>query len=122
MTTEEEIEFIRSWAGKNKLYLDTEGTCGFGRECVGVVYGDHYPEYDGGDERVTPDYEDTPNYYHKTDCVAVLGRGPEAIHELYLWIKKLVDNGATVEIRDRKPDNVIDALFHGYQEPWVIVP
>ena len=92
MTLNEKIAWMKNWAEPQGLEVVTEGECGFGRKCVGLsaVAGECYPDYKWYDENWN--YADkngevwTPDdAYHKHECVAVLGRGENAINQLYDW-------------------------------------
>ena len=126
VSAEEEITFLRNWAANNKAYFEDEGSVGFGRECVGIVKGDEYPAYRHYEQVPPPEYlqlvhecaeADPPDgvedAYHKHDCLAVLGRGPSAIHQLYVWVKHLEARDIVIgEIRRRQVD-MVNLLFHG---------
>ena len=79
MTHEERITWLASYAARIGARLETEGECGFGRPCVGLIRNSVYPDYP----------EDAPvpieTAYHKHNCLAVLGRGEQAIADLYDW-------------------------------------
>lgn len=98
---------IKEFADRFKLTFEEEGECGFGRECVGLTVGENYVDYNPStysdyeyvkafyDERL---YDIPPeNAYHKHNCLAVLGRGEDAIRELSEWVEKLNELGAVVE-------------------------
>lgn len=98
---------IQSFASKHKLIFEDEGECGFGRECVGLTNGDSYVDYNPID-RVNYNYiegfynerfnEIAPlDAYHKHDCLAVLGRGDDAIRQLSDWVDALNEMGVVVE-------------------------
>lgn len=96
------LQWMAEWCAKNSLALNLQGECGFGRECVGVLAGDSYPEYEWYDdqwERADSNGEVwTPaDAYHKHPCVAVLGRGDDAEEQLYQWLKWFDDNGFKVK-------------------------
>lgn len=126
---EEVRQFLRNWAADNKAVFDWEGECGFGRECVGISRGGHwvYLTVCGGEEyRIIeggPPWDlvcappETPDAYHKTDCMAVLGRGEERIQQLFFWVKKLADNNVGIEMIERPPMNSIDAMLNGLVVP-----
>jgi hypothetical protein len=102
MTHQDKIEWMEQWATANGLELTLEGECGIMRECVGVLCGNIYPDYEWYDEeweRIDPNGEVfTPeNAYHKHPCVAVLGRGENAEAQLYDWLKWFDDNGFKLE-------------------------
>ena len=109
MTREEKFNWMAIYCAKNNLALTVEGECGFGRECVGVLSGDTYPDYEWSDARYNriDDNDEvwTPkDAYHKHPCVAVLGRGEEAEDQLYQWLKWFDDNGFKHEIVDMVQD------------------
>lgn len=98
---------IKEFADRFKLTFEEEGECGFGRECVGLTVGENYVDYNPSTH---PDYEyvkefyderlygiPPENAYHKHNCLAVLGRGEDAIRELSEWVEKLNELGAVVE-------------------------
>ncbi len=106
-TIEQCRENIQEFANRFKIIFEDEGECGFGRECVGLTSGTSYIDYN---PHKHPDYDQIeefyderlsqiapPNAYHKHDCLAVLGRGDEAIRELSDWVDKLNELGAVVE-------------------------
>jgi len=99
------------FAIQHKLIFEDEGECGFLRDCVGFLSRSgnwiaHNP-YNSIDYKPVPDLEcaaayppkEVKNAYHKYDCLAILGRGEEAIHELALWVLHLESQG-TVSVRD----------------------
>ena len=115
MTHEEKIEWMIKWAHKNKVVLNLEGECGFGRECVGIISHDNYPDYewyDGNDARIDNNGEVwTPNdAYHKHPCVAVLGRGEVAEEQLYDWLKWFDENNFKVEVTMKKDIAKLDPI------------
>lgn len=91
---------IQEFANQHKLIFEDEGECGFGRECVGLIdkrgsWVDYnpcsHPNYEPIEELNDERLDDiTPaDAYHKHDCVAVLGRGDEAIKQLSEWVDEL---------------------------------
>lgn len=86
----ERLEWMAVWCATNNCQLQLEGSVGFMRECVGILNHGNYPVY-GEDVTFTPE-----NAYHKHDCVAVLGRGPDVEKELYDWLKWFEEHGYTV--------------------------
>lgn len=127
----DECEFMAKWVAKQGCALTLEGEVGFGRPAVGVMKLDHYPDWRGyeGDwydldapvvdawwqvEEAHP----PPNvdYYHKHDCLAVLGHTHESVEQLYKWVEKLSDNGIIVASIARKPRDMVDAVVHGHQQ------
>lgn len=98
---------IQNFANTHKLIFEDEGECGFGRECVGLTNGGNYVDYNPTCE---PDYDyvegfyderfydiTPPDAYHKHNCIAVLGRGDDAIRQLSDWVDKLNEIGVKVE-------------------------
>ena len=141
----DETAFLALWAARYGAALQLEGTCGFGRECVGITHGSSYPDWqdtdgmmkhwDSGDHEaqckgagacqwVSPweveaaappaGLEDA---YHKHPCLAVLGRGRNAVHQLYLWVKHLDDSGVGIVALDRQPTDAVSAMLHGFAQP-----
>lgn len=106
----EKIKWMREWCAKNGLELKLEGECGFGRECVGVSVEDHYPDYEWTDddtwERIDSNGEVwiPEDAYHKSPCVAVLGRGEDSESQLYEWLKWFDSNGFILEVGDAEMD------------------
>lgn len=103
LTAEQKRDWMAIWCAKNHAQLSLDGSCGFGRECVGILVGDNYPDYYWHDSKT---YERADNNgrvwtpedaYHKCDCVAVLGRGDEAEDQLYRWLKWFDENDFTAE-------------------------
>jgi len=105
-TIEQCIANIQEFANKNKVVFDSEGECGFGRECVGLRSGDNWLSYNPLNmetydpiEKYYDDrhYELSPeNAYHKGDYLCVLGRGDGAIRELSEWVDELKHLDASV--------------------------
>lgn len=105
MTTQKKIAWLEEWCKKEGLHLVLEGECGFGRDCVGVISSDEdaYPDYTWYDAEYnradTNGKVWTPeNAYHKHPCTAVLGRGDDAIGQLYVWCKWFEDNDFHYEV------------------------
>lgn len=122
-----EEEYLISWAFKQNARYQPEGECGFGRECVGILASNgHYPDWDGyeGDDYHTPGWvtpdaappDGVEDAYHKHPCLAVLGRDPEAVHQLYLWVRHLDEHGVGIKMLPRRPTAAIDAMFHGMEQ------
>ena len=113
------------WAVKNNLRLTFEGECGFGRECVGVLADEQYPDYEWYDDDYEREDENgdvwTPkDAYHKHPCVAVLGRGEDAESQLYEWLMWFDANGFKVETGIQPVDPKLGAIAfilgkHTYQ-------
>lgn len=100
MNIKEAKKICQDFAIQHKLIFEDEGECGFGRECVGLLsksgnWLDYNPRnnttfepIDGcQSEDVYPPSD--VEAYHKHSCMAVLGRGNEAIIGLAKWVQKL---------------------------------
>jgi len=96
MTHDEKTQWMAVWCAKNGARLDLEGECGLGRECVGIVRNETFPDY--GDECWLPE-----GAYHKHPCVAVLGRGEEVEAQLYEWLRWFDENEYTVAAYVKNP-------------------
>lgn len=124
MTHEEKVQWMIQWAHKNKVRLELEGEVGFGRECVGILCGDNFPDYEwynGDDYSKRADNNGkvwTPeDAYHKHTCVAVLGRGEPAEAQLYEWLKWFDDNGFKIVSvpRDTRGMHPIQLMISGIE-------
>lgn len=104
MTHKEKIDWMLHWCLKNKVMLQLEGECGFGRECVGILTEGHYPDYDWEGKDENEKIWLPKDAYHKHDCVAVLGRGRKAENQLYKWLKWFDDNNYSVKTGDNEID------------------
>jgi hypothetical protein len=109
----DQIEWLRGWAAKNECKLDIQGTVGFGRPCVGIVYeggnafGGHYISYawygmEGNAEELRKVNRIVrnaapPDAYHKDDYLAVLGEGYGALEQLYDWVVAIDAAGLVTE-------------------------
>lgn len=76
------VEYARSL--NYQCWFNPEGEIGMGRECVGIGIDGHYLEYD---EDIG--VKSAPDAYHKGPYLAVLGRGDDAIDQLYQWCHRL---------------------------------
>lgn len=121
-------EICERFAIKHKVIFEDEGTCGFGRECVGFIgrndsYIDHNPSHDEtGNWKVREGFEDDRLYsppgvnaYHKHDCLAVLGRGEEAIRQLAEWVTHLESLGEVEIVEYETGYKGVELLLKG---PW----
>lgn len=125
----EHVLFLTNWAAKHGADVTFNGTCGFGRECVGVLIGGQYLDY-GHLWDLWRDYQGKwdelwwapEDAYHKHDCMAVLGLGPAAVEQLYEWAKFLDEHGWTVAEQSRRPDHMLDAMLHGFSTPMLMPP
>jgi hypothetical protein len=101
-------KICENFAIEHKVIFDDEGECGFGRPCVGFRDGswiahnpdkmkpsewghDYHPIDDlKCDACLPPEGVDA---YHKHDCLAVLGRGDDAITQLAEWVVYMQSQG-----------------------------
>jgi hypothetical protein len=108
MTRNEKRLWMLEWCTNNGCTLALESSCGFGRDCVGVLVGDNFPEYEWWDDDYTERQDPngkvwTPEgAYHKHPCVAVLGHGEEAEDQLFQWLKWFDKEGFKVEEHTRR--------------------
>jgi hypothetical protein len=122
MKHEEKIDWMIKWAHKNKCRLELEGECGFGRPCVGILSDEMYPSYHWYDSKTYEPLDNNGNVwcpenaYHKSDVVAVLGRGEYAETQLYVWLKWFDDNGFKLVVTPRdisKDEHPIQTMLYG---------
>ena len=129
MTTD--IEYLQEFATRHKIVFDDEDECGFGRECVGLRHGGNYIDHNPHDcttyepikEAVCDAARETSpeDAYHKHDCLAVLGRGADAIKQLADWVRAL-ETAGTVEIVDYKTGAAgIQAVISGVSGKAIVV-
>jgi len=106
MNHSKKIEWMHKYAADHNVVLTLEGECGFGRECVGILLNESYPDYP--EEVWVPD-----DAYHKHACVAVLGRGEDAENQLYLWLQWFNKHKyIPVETKlENPPDDYISLMF-----------
>ncbi len=122
MTKKQHIQNIQEFANKHKVVLELEGECGFGRECVGLLHGNNYVDFNPTDDTTyeyikgffDPRLDEImpPKAYHKHDCLAVLGRDEESIRQLSEWVDKLKELDVTIESYDTGATGV-QALISG---------
>jgi len=103
MTHQEKLQWMADYATRHGVTLELEGEVGFGRECVGIVCANNsYPAYSWFNhdtwERTDLNGEiwAPEGAYHKSDCVAVLGRGEDAESQLYDWLVWFDAHGFTI--------------------------
>jgi hypothetical protein len=124
----EHVLFLTGWASRHGATVTFAGECGLGRKCVGVLAGHAYLDYGhlhglfGHDEDKWALWWTPEDSYHKRDCMAVLGRGPDAVAQLYEWAKWLDGHGWTVTNSYRQPKDHLDAAFHGLTEARLMPP
>lgn len=116
-----QIVYITEWASRYGATLQLAGEVGFGRECVGVLKGGVYIDTAEikGREAYQPggDWWEPEDSYHKHDCLAVLGRGGEALAQLYEWVKWLDGHGYGIEEVYRQPASDVDLALNGISLP-----
>jgi len=125
----DETRYLAAWAERYGALLQTEGEVGFGRSCVGITKDGTYPGYREYEHvefallhecpEAAPPAE-VKDAYHKHDCLAVLGRGPDIIHQLYAWVRHLEAQGIGIAVLPRRPANDIDALINGHEVPVLV--
>lgn len=130
-TIEECKAIINEFAIRFKLIFQEEGEVGIGRECVGLTNGNNYVEYNPSNIQTGEDIPEfynpvfneiaPPHAYHKHPCIAVLGRGEEAIRELTDWVIKLNELGVIVENYPTGATGM-QILFSGTHSPAVRIP
>lgn len=118
------MKICEAFALKHKLVFGDEGEVGFGRECVGFKHGDSYVDYNPltnnytdyvheYDSRLVPP-ENTPDAYHKHDCLVVLGRGEKAVSQLARWVESLESHGEVyIDQYETGHKDFINITFHG---------
>lgn len=124
-------ENIQKFANRFKLIFEDEGECGFGRECVGLTDGNNWVNYNPTHAET---YEDIEGFYderlfeiapkdayHKHYCLAVLGRGENAIRQLSEWVDKLNELGVVVEEYETGATG-IQAMISGTHNYAVRIP
>lgn len=116
----EHIVFLTEWAARWGAHLQIAGTVGFGRECVGIAHDGSYIDYSGLTSQA--EFWTPEDAYHKHDCLAVLGRGDDAITQLHDWVKWLDEHGYTVETVARNPSSGLEAIIHGLSVSRLVPP
>lgn len=115
VTYEQMVEWLQAWAAKLGAQLRLSGEIGFGRECVGITREDMYPEYTWYDAATQSwpngDVWSPEDAYHKGEYVAVLGRGEDAVRELYEWGRWFDARGFTLEVSDAVPQPGLHPMF-----------
>ena len=103
MKRADKIIWMLAYAERMHVKLELNGSIGFGRECVGVLFEGSYVEYRWYDnETYKPldkngDVWRPDDAYHKGDYVAVLGTGIKAENQLYKWLKFFDSEGFHLE-------------------------
>lgn len=124
MTHRTAKEICEKFALKHKVIFDEEGTCGFGRSCVGFSSGsgwvDHNPrELSGVYARIDELACEAANpplgvdAYHKHDCLAVLGLGSEPVIQLATWVRHMEAAGDVKIMSYATGATGIQALMYG---------
>lgn len=131
LTIKECIKGIQEFANKHKVIFEDEGECGFGRECVGLTNGSQwiaFNPYDKNTYEPLPEYHSDKFYeispedaYHKSDCIAVLGRGAEAIRQLHEWITKLDELNVVMASIPTGASDPITLMLQGTHTPIFMI-
>ncbi len=137
----EVIKKLNDFAIRHKVILQENGTCGFGRPCVGFELSDCYIDFNPNDceDKIPKNKKTREGYikefycedffapkgveaYHKHDCLAVLfyeesGR-EEALRQLLQWIEN-IESKHKVEIVkvENKFNNIIESMLKGLYTP-----
>ena len=118
-----QLLYLTKFAARWGCVLVLNGEVGFGRPCVGISSDSAYVDYQHiWDLRPQPEFWSPVDAYHKHDCLAVLGHGPDSVSQLYDWVRWLDEHGWTVETVDRHPRDGLDALFHGLSTTRLVPP
>lgn len=122
---------IQEFANKHKIVFDDEGETGFGRPCVGLSHGDNWVAFNPTNSTTYGHIEEfynekleeiqPPNAYHKHDCLAVLGRGEEAIKQLSDWVDALKELNAEIKTYETGAEG-LQALLTGLTGKCVFIP
>jgi len=111
MTRQEKLDWMINWAHKNKVILELEGSCGIGRDCVGITAKGLYPDYHWYDDSYEKIDENgdvwvPEDAYHKHECVAVLHHGENSEAQLYEWLQWFDTNNFTVEAKQAGEEQI----------------
>lgn len=123
-TVEEHKANIEEFCERFELTFEDEGEVGFGRECVGILKGTNYVNYNpslsGGNYDTIKELFDEEFYglapedaYHKHDCLCVLGRSDESIKQLSEWVDALNEYGVEV-VEYETGAQGLQAMMTGY--------
>lgn len=110
---------IKQFADEHGVVFKTDSEIGFGRPCAGLLYEDHYVEFNPMDD----DYEYLPEFhdprldnikpehaYHKGNFIAVLGDDENAVAELSNWVDELRKLEVTMQPR-KAPASTLQGLL-----------
>jgi len=133
LTAAEARAICERFALQHKVIFDDEGSCGFDRDCVGFRDGDRWVDHNPYDQG-SPTYAqiaklackaayppDDVDAYHKHDCLAVLGRGDDAIIGLAKWVLKLEAAGTVEIVTYTTGATGLQAMFSGLTAKAVVV-
>lgn len=131
LTPKKARKICQDFANKHKVIFNDEGECGFGRECVGFESGERWIDFNPYKH---PDYTpieelqcdgvlppDGVNNYHKHDCLAVLGRGEEAVMQLARWVLSMESKGDVKIITYNTGATGMQAMFTDFLSKAVVV-
>jgi hypothetical protein len=121
-TRAEQIVYLTDWAARNGATLQPQGTVGIGRDCVGILVSESYP--DTGDVKwgggaFAGEWWEPEDSYHKHDCLCVLGHGDGPLRQLYYWVRWLDKHGFEIREEPRQVSSQIDLLIHGASRAYV---
>lgn len=119
-------ENCQRFANAHKVVFEDHGEVGFGRPCVGFKHGGNYVNYNPlrypdyayvwpRDERLLAPPE-TPDAYHKHDCLAVLVHDANyavAVLQLDAWVRHLEAQGAVSVVDFQTGATGVQALLSG---------
>lgn len=106
------LAMMTEWAGRFGATIQSRGEVGFGRPCVGVVYGQSYVDLSNndymGDYQCVPTPDGVEDAYHKHECMAVLVHEDDydrALEQLCLWIEWCIAEDYGIKIESRRTMN-----------------
>jgi hypothetical protein len=131
---------LEAWAKNIDGITLHVGACGFGRPCIGfkvdgsdnwVAYEPpyRYPDYtqDEPDKRLQPNWESTPDAYHKHPCMCVLydynGVSLDgAAEQLLAWCNSIAGYGTPTVTQMSTGATGLQAVFGGTYESVLTLP
>jgi hypothetical protein len=125
-------KICEKFALEHKIIFDEEGECGFGRKCVGFNSGDSWIDHNPINNKTYKPIKkfacvnamppEGVNCYHKHNCLAVLGRGEEAVIQLATWVKSMQKAGRVTIVKyPKNPSSALQALFTGIVGRTVVI-
>lgn len=116
-----------NWAMENQCVI-TEGECGFGRPCVGILRSGSWVSWRL--HQMESPYHiigtawsgDVPtDAYHKADLVVVLEQDDSAWEQLAGWLQEIIDEGWTVGVEGNGATG-LQVLISGIESPLLVAP